>query len=263
MSQHLFQKDSNYTPRFYPVWEDLSRNAIVDRILTDYERLVAERNCLDKQIEKAHQEINQLKTALASSSLVSIHLENEKINRIQERYDQMTQVLEQAEAKTSSLIQAIPDLIFRLNNQGLIVDYYPDKQNLHLLNIEDIIGKKIEDVFPNDLADWTRYYLEKTLETGQIQVGEYVIRGDKEWHHYEARYVKSGTDEVLAIVRDITQRKQVEANLIVSEIQERERALQLEKTLQDLRQAQAQLIQAEKMSSLGRMMTEIAHEIKN
>ncbi|HAO13437.1 MAG TPA: hypothetical protein DCQ51_20290, partial [Planktothrix sp. UBA8407] len=207
MSQHLFQKDSNYTPRFYPVWEDLSRNAIVDRILTDYERLVAERNCLDKQIEKAHQEINQLKTALASSSLVSIHLENEKINRIQERYDQMTQVLEQAEAKTSSLIQAIPDLIFRLNNQGLIVDYYPDKQNLHLLNIEDIIGKKIEDVFPNDLADWTRYYLEKTLETGQIQVGEYVIRGDKEWHHYEARYVKSGTDEVLAIVRDITQRK--------------------------------------------------------
>jgi PAS domain S-box-containing protein len=245
------------------VWEDLSQNAILDRILADYERLIAERNYLDKQLEKAHQEINQLKTALASSTLVSIHLENENIDPIQERYDQMTKVLEQAEAKTSSLIQAIPDLMFCISNEGFVVDYYPDKQNLHPIDIKDIIGKKIEDVFPKDLADWTRHYLEKTLETGQIQVGEYVVRGDKEWHHYEARYVKSGSDEVLAIVRDITQRKQVEANLRVSEIQERERALQLEKTLQDLRQTQAQLIQAEKMSSLGQMMTEIAHEIKN
>ncbi|WRH67216.1 MAG: hypothetical protein RSE13_01820 [Planktothrix sp. GU0601_MAG3] len=39
---------------------------------------------------------------------------------------------------------------------------------------------KHEDVFPKDLADWTRYYLEKTLETGQIQVGEYVVRGNFE-----------------------------------------------------------------------------------
>ncbi|MGL4501836.1 MAG: sensor histidine kinase [Planktothrix sp.] len=264
MSQHLFQKDSfNYTPMFDPVWEDLNQNAILDRILADYERLIAERNYLDKELGKAHREIHQLTTSLASSTLVYLHSENQKVNPIQEQYDQMTKVLEQAQAKTISLIQAIPDLMFCISNEGVVVDYYPDKQNLHRLDIEDIIGKKIEDVFPKDLADWTRYYLEKTLETGQIQVGEYVVRGDTEWHHYEARYVKSGSNEILAIVRDITQRKQVEANLRVSEIQERERALQLEKTLEDLRQTQAQLIQAEKMSSLGQMMTEIAHEIKN
>lgn len=264
MSQHLFQKDSfNYTPMFDPVSEDLNQNAILNRILGDYERLITERNYLDKELGKAHQEINKLKTALASSTLICLHLEDQNLNPIQEQYDQMTKVLEQAKAKTTSLIQAIPDLMFCLSKEGFFVDYYPDKQNLHLLDIEDVLGKKIEDVFPKDLADWTRYYLEKTLETGQIQVGEYVVRGDKEWHHYEARYVKSGSNEVLAIVRNITQRKQVEANLRVSEIQERERALQLEKTLQDLRQTQAQLIQAEKMSSLGQMMTEIAHEIKN
>lgn len=264
MSHYIFQKDSfNYTPMFDPVSEDLNQNAILNRILGDYERLIAERNYLDKELGKAHQEINKLKTSLASSTLVYLNLENQKLSPIQEQYDQMTKVLERAEAKTTSLIQAIPDLMFCISKEGLIVDYYPDKHNLHLLDIEEVVGKKIEDVFPKDLSDWTRYYLEKTLETGQIQVGEYVVRGDTEWHHYEARYVQSGTDEVLAIVRNITQRKQVEANLRVSEIQERERALQLEKTLQDLRQTQAQLIQAEKMSSLGQMMTEIAHEIKN
>jgi two-component system, NtrC family, sensor kinase len=40
-------------------------------------------------------------------------------------------------------------------------------------------------------------------------------------------------------------------------------AQQLEKTLQDLRQTQAQLIQTEKMSSLGQLVAGMAHEINN
>ncbi|WP_231505871.1 sensor histidine kinase [Planktothrix serta] len=246
-----------------PLWQDLNPHAIVDRIMADYERLIIERNALDEELQKTQYELTELKKTLANSSLVCIHVQPENKCQIQERYDQMTRFLEQAEAKTKSLIQAIPDLMFCINTEGIIEDYYPDKQNKHLLETEDVMGKKIEDVFPKDLATWTQYYLEKTLETGEIQTGEYVMKVGREWHHYEARYVQSGTYEILAIVRDITQRKQAEANLRVSEIQEREKALQLEKTLQDLRQTQAQLIQAEKMSSLGQMMTEIAHEIKN
>ncbi|WP_193993340.1 GAF domain-containing sensor histidine kinase [Leptolyngbya ectocarpi] len=43
----------------------------------------------------------------------------------------------------------------------------------------------------------------------------------------------------------------------------REQAQQLEVTLENLKQAQSQLIQTEKMSSLGRMVAGIAHEINN
>lgn len=64
-------------------------------------------------------------------------------------------------------------------------------------------------------------------------------------------------------VKDITDRKKAEAALRASELRERERALQLELTIKELKHTQAQLIQTEKMSSLGQMVAGIAHEINN
>lgn len=64
-------------------------------------------------------------------------------------------------------------------------------------------------------------------------------------------------------IRDISDRKRAEDALRQSEARERARALQLELTLKQLRQAQSQLIQNEKLSSLGQMVAGIAHEINN
>ncbi|WP_172799654.1 CHASE4 domain-containing protein [Leptolyngbya sp. O-77] len=61
----------------------------------------------------------------------------------------------------------------------------------------------------------------------------------------------------------IQQVLQQEAALRQSELRYREKAEELELTLQALRETQAQLLHSEKMSSLGQLVAGIAHEINN
>lgn len=173
--------------------------------------------------------------------------------------------LYQEQTEKHRLLQAIPDAIFCLDSQGTLLEYFPAENDPNALEPEAVLGKTIADVFSPDLADWFEYHCQQTSNTGEIQHGEYNLSVNGSWRQYEARFVPNGneTGKVLVIVRDISDRKRMEADLRMAQVAERQKAKQLQETLEKLQQAQTQLVQSEKMSALGSMVAGIAHEINN
>ena len=65
-------------------------------------------------------------------------------------------------------------------------------------------------------ADMVDEKIAQTLFTGQIQIFEYQLSFPSERiRDFEARMVPSGPDEVITIIRDITERKKAEAEIIL------------------------------------------------
>lgn len=86
------------------------------------------------------------------------------------------------------------------------------------------------------------------------------------WFSVTARDLASAEGDLqggIAVFHNITPLKQSEIALRQSEARSREQALHLQEALQDLQKMQFQLVQTEKMSSLGQLVAGIAHEINN
>jgi diguanylate cyclase (GGDEF)-like protein/PAS domain S-box-containing protein len=122
--------------------------------------------------------------------------------------------LGKSKAKNRALLNAIPDLMFRVRKEGIILEYKESEEIQSLMTSEELLGRRLDEVFPKDFAEKTMYFVEQTLQTGIKQIFEYQLNINDVIYHYETRIVLSGEDEVLAIVRDINERKRAEQQII-------------------------------------------------
>ncbi|MBW4681465.1 MAG: PAS domain S-box protein [Microcoleus vaginatus WJT46-NPBG5] len=130
------------------------------------------------------------------------------------------EALRESEAMNRALIAAMPDLLFRIARDGTYLDCTP-AANISLdLPLHEFLGKKVTDVLPAAVAAEFMNAIELALQTGNTQLLEFQMPVQDNSFDYEARIAVSGKgrNQVIAIVRDITARKQAE-RLLQAQIQ--------------------------------------------
>ena len=120
--------------------------------------------------------------------------------------------LRRARARDLALREALPDVVFTLTRGGRFLDYHEPEESTFYLDAQEIVGYKLEEVAPLDLARRYRAALEIAFSNG-IADFEHNLNIGGIQHDFESRVVRYDTEEAVVIVRDVTQRKRDEQNL--------------------------------------------------
>jgi signal transduction histidine kinase len=138
-----------------------------------------------------------------------------------------------ANSELRAIFQALPDLFFRLDAKGTILGYKAGSSNDLYLSPEKLLGKRMQDFPMDNVAAAFNEAICQVSSTKTMQSLEYVLNLHGAKQYYEARLIPFLGDDIIVLVRNITERKVM----------------------------QNQLSQAQKMESIGQLAAGMAHEI--
>ncbi|WP_052051070.1 PAS domain S-box protein [Leptolyngbya sp. KIOST-1] len=134
---------------------------------------------------------------------------------------QTAKALRDSEAHRRAILAAVPDVMTVLTDEGQYVDFSFNQFAGELISIDAdcIVGSYLSDIFPADLAQQWLATIQLTLATKQPQRFEQQLRFGDRLQYEEVRIVPYQDHWVLAMVRDISDRQQIEAALQQSQEQ--------------------------------------------
>jgi PAS domain S-box-containing protein len=125
--------------------------------------------------------------------------------------ERSVQALRAGESRYRALLEAIPDLMFRMSRDGTYLDLKGDRADL-AAPPEELIGAQAHDILPRTVADKLVICIGEALDTGRVVTDNYKLILDGVERSFEARIVRDG-DEAVLIVRDFTERDRLHGQL--------------------------------------------------
>ncbi|MEH2413540.1 PAS domain S-box protein [Nostoc sp.] len=115
----------------------------------------------------------------------------------------------------AAILQVLPNLYFRLDADGTILDYKPGKiQSLYILP-GDCQGKSLRECLPTVVGDRFQQAITQVLETQSLVSFEYTLPLPEGNNNFEARLLSLPNQQIIVIVRDTSDT--IQAPLIESD----------------------------------------------
>jgi PAS domain S-box-containing protein len=144
----------------------------------------------------------------------SAYTEFDADHRLIERaLDISSQELREANSQMQAIFQAVPDLVFRLDSQGVILGVNGGADGALSVELSQCLGRRMQDCWLTGAQARLRdAFLEVIATKAAVSIECSARQGSREVF-YEVRVVPLLDDQLVAIVRDITDRKQVDAEV--------------------------------------------------
>jgi len=118
--------------------------------------------------------------------------------------------LRESEARIRALLSAVPDVMYRVDQDGIFLDYKANPNDVLFAPPERILGSSVMKVLERTLANRFMECIDDALATREIQTLEYTQMAEDTSNVFEARFKDSGLSEVTIMVRNISDRAQLE-----------------------------------------------------
>lgn len=138
-------------------------------------------------------------------------------NMLERSLELSSQELLQANSEMRAIFEVVPDIFFRIDLSGVILDCKTGDPSDLLVSRRNMIGKKIYDIPVPDISGPFRNAIEHIAQTGKTISIEYSLLLHETESFFEARFIPLLEDQAVIIIRNVTDRKNAENSLKKSE----------------------------------------------
>ncbi len=127
--------------------------------------------------------------------------------------------LRQNNKRLEALNNTLPDMVFVIDEDGIILEFHGSGENLTVVTVPKLVGQHLSEVMSTKETAGIMAVIKKALETKEVQVYDYEIEGLNKKNFFEARVVAfQGRDDtskgsVMWVARDISERKKAEGEI--------------------------------------------------
>ena len=116
--------------------------------------------------------------------------------------------LQLSEERYRKIVEALPDLVIRINRYGKIIDFVANKEHPLYIHPLQAQSKMIEEIWPETLAQKLMEQMALAVQSGTQIV--YETRFPNDENTYEIRIDKISQSESFIIIRDVSERAKLE-----------------------------------------------------